>query len=98
MRYRLIFIFKFLHAFVFALAYIAEERENPELLAESPTRRKRIAQESGKTEQQVCSIGFLCKLIYFILNVLERGDALSMYMSNIFFAISCGLDLSINVR
>lgn len=31
-----------------------EEREKPELLAESPARRKRIAQESGKTEQQVC--------------------------------------------
>lgn len=31
----------------------AEEREKPELLAESPERRKRIARESGKTEQQV---------------------------------------------
>lgn len=31
----------------------AEEREKPELLAESPARRKQVAQESGKTEQQV---------------------------------------------
>lgn len=30
-----------------------EEREKPELLAESPARRKRVAQDSGKTEQQV---------------------------------------------
>lgn len=30
-----------------------EEREKPELLAESPERRKRIAKDSGKTEQQV---------------------------------------------
>ncbi|KAK6126419.1 hypothetical protein DH2020_039807 [Rehmannia glutinosa] len=29
-----------------------EEREKPELLAESPARRKRVAQDSGKTEQQ----------------------------------------------
>lgn len=35
----------------------AEEREKPELLAESATRRKRIAQESGKTEQQVFKEG-----------------------------------------
>ncbi|KAK4343191.1 hypothetical protein RND71_039007 [Anisodus tanguticus] len=33
-----------------------EEREKPELLAESPARRKRIAQESGKTEQQVSQL------------------------------------------
>ncbi|KAM7531574.1 hypothetical protein LguiB_034984 [Lonicera macranthoides] len=33
-----------------------EEREKPELLAESPERRKRIAQESGKTEQQVSQL------------------------------------------
>ncbi|KAJ0088840.1 hypothetical protein Patl1_32544 [Pistacia atlantica] len=37
-------------------AMTPEERENPELLAESPTRRKRIAQESGKTEQQVSQL------------------------------------------
>lgn len=35
----------------------AEEREKPELLAESPERRKRIAKDSGKTEQQVCIEG-----------------------------------------
>ncbi|OVA06030.1 Signal recognition particle [Macleaya cordata] len=33
-----------------------EEREKPELLAESPVRRKRIAKESGKTEQQVSQL------------------------------------------
>lgn len=33
-----------------------EEREKPELLAESPARRKRIATESGKTEQQVSQL------------------------------------------
>ncbi|KAL3839287.1 hypothetical protein ACJIZ3_023878 [Penstemon smallii] len=33
-----------------------EEREKPELLAESPARRKRIAQDSGKTEQQVSQL------------------------------------------
>ncbi|CAN0847264.1 Signal recognition particle 54 kDa protein, chloroplastic, partial [Linum grandiflorum] len=33
-----------------------EEREKPELLAESLVRRRRIAQESGKTEQQVSQL------------------------------------------
>ncbi|KAH6807464.1 chloroplast signal recognition particle 54 kDa subunit [Perilla frutescens var. frutescens] len=33
-----------------------EEREKPELLAESPERRKRVAKESGKTEQQVSQL------------------------------------------
>ncbi|XP_021289801.1 signal recognition particle 54 kDa protein, chloroplastic [Herrania umbratica] len=33
-----------------------EEREKPELLAESPERRKRVAQGSGKTEQQVSQL------------------------------------------
>ncbi|KDP37309.1 hypothetical protein JCGZ_06763 [Jatropha curcas] len=37
-------------------AMTPEEREKPELLAESPTRRKRIAQDSGKTEQQVSQL------------------------------------------
>uniref|UniRef100_A0A803L2V7 signal-recognition-particle GTPase n=1 Tax=Chenopodium quinoa TaxID=63459 RepID=A0A803L2V7_CHEQI len=37
-------------------AMTPEEREKPELLAESPTRRKRVAQESGKTEQQVSQL------------------------------------------
>jgi len=31
----------------------AEEREKPELLAESHERRRRVAEESGKTEQEV---------------------------------------------
>lgn len=57
----LIFSYYFLLA---ELAFqFAEEKENPELLAESPFRRKRIAQESGKTEQQVhrvdCLSGWL---------------------------------------
>ncbi|KAL8152934.1 LOW QUALITY PROTEIN: hypothetical protein V2J09_010694 [Rumex salicifolius] len=34
-------------------AMTPEEREKPELLAESPERRKRVAQDSGETEQQV---------------------------------------------
>ncbi|KAF8397915.1 hypothetical protein HHK36_016840 [Tetracentron sinense] len=34
-------------------AMTPEEREKPELLAESPMRRKRVAEDSGKTEQQV---------------------------------------------
>ncbi|CAN6875153.1 unnamed protein product [Brassica oleracea var. botrytis] len=33
-------------------AMTPEEREKPELLAESPERRKRVAKDSGKTEQQ----------------------------------------------
>ncbi|KAK9921304.1 hypothetical protein M0R45_029821 [Rubus argutus] len=37
-------------------AMTPEEREKPELLAESPIRRKRVAQESGKTEQQVSQL------------------------------------------
>ncbi|XP_073013937.1 signal recognition particle subunit SRP54, chloroplastic [Typha latifolia] len=37
-------------------AMTPEEREKPELLAESPARRKRIATESGKTEQQVSQL------------------------------------------
>lgn len=37
-------------------AMTPEEREKPELLAESPTRRRRIAQDSGKTEQQVSQL------------------------------------------
>uniref|UniRef100_A0A6N2LL90 Signal recognition particle SRP54 subunit M-domain domain-containing protein n=1 Tax=Salix viminalis TaxID=40686 RepID=A0A6N2LL90_SALVM len=36
--------------------YGEEEREKPELLAESPERRKRVAQASGKTEQQVSQL------------------------------------------
>lgn len=43
-----------------------EEREKPELLAESPTRRKRIAQESGKTEQQVHPV-----LFSIVLTIVE---------------------------
>ncbi|XP_010245292.1 PREDICTED: signal recognition particle 54 kDa protein, chloroplastic [Nelumbo nucifera] len=37
-------------------AMTPEEREKPELLAESPERRKRVAQDSGKTEQQVSQL------------------------------------------
>ncbi|ERN16580.1 hypothetical protein AMTRI_Chr11g96610 [Amborella trichopoda] len=37
-------------------AMTPEEREKPELLAESPARRKRVAMDSGKTEQQVSQL------------------------------------------
>ncbi|KAK8473619.1 hypothetical protein PHAVU_001G191200 [Phaseolus vulgaris] len=37
-------------------AMTPEEREKPELLAESPVRRKRVALDSGKTEQQVSQL------------------------------------------
>ncbi|XP_073273501.1 signal recognition particle subunit SRP54, chloroplastic [Primulina huaijiensis] len=37
-------------------AMTPEERGKPELLAESPVRRKRVAQDSGKTEQQVSQL------------------------------------------
>ncbi|KAE8666306.1 Signal recognition particle protein [Hibiscus syriacus] len=37
-------------------AMTPEEREKPELLAESPQRRKRVAQDCGKTEQQVSQL------------------------------------------
>eukprot|EP00262_Sarcandra_glabra_P014063 TRINITY_DN4023_c0_g1_i1.p1 TRINITY_DN4023_c0_g1~~TRINITY_DN4023_c0_g1_i1.p1 ORF type:complete len:598 (-),score=130.27 TRINITY_DN4023_c0_g1_i1:436-2139(-) len=37
-------------------AMTPEEREKPELLAESPVRRKRVAADSGKTEQQVSQL------------------------------------------
>jgi hypothetical protein len=41
-----------LYGQLFIGAY-AEERERPELLVESRERRKRVAKDSGKTEQQV---------------------------------------------
>ncbi|CAJ2632336.1 unnamed protein product [Trifolium pratense] len=37
-------------------AMTPEEREKPELLAESPIKRKRVAKDSGKTEQQVSQL------------------------------------------
>ncbi|KAJ7971571.1 Signal recognition particle 54 kDa protein [Quillaja saponaria] len=37
-------------------AMTPEEKEKPELLAESPSRRKRVAQDSGKSEQQVSQL------------------------------------------
>ncbi|GFQ06097.1 signal recognition particle 54 kDa protein chloroplastic [Phtheirospermum japonicum] len=37
-------------------AMTPEEREKPELLAESPERRKRVAKDSGKTEEQVSQV------------------------------------------
>ncbi|GAU16096.1 hypothetical protein TSUD_339670 [Trifolium subterraneum] len=37
-------------------AMTPEEREKPELLAESPIKRKRVARDSGKTEQQVSQL------------------------------------------
>ncbi|KAL0905465.1 hypothetical protein M5K25_023887 [Dendrobium thyrsiflorum] len=63
-----------------SMAYIppAEEREKPELLAESPTRRKRVAAESGKTEQQVSQL--VAQLFQMrvrmknLLGVMEAGS------------------------
>ncbi|KAL0728664.1 hypothetical protein Bca4012_024757 [Brassica carinata] len=39
-----------------AAKVVTEEKEKPELLAESPERRKIIAKDSGKTEQQVSQL------------------------------------------
>lgn len=47
-----------------------EEREKPELLAESPARRKRVAQDSGKTEQQVRKINFLVLCLKDVISLL----------------------------
>ncbi|PPD83914.1 hypothetical protein GOBAR_DD19152 [Gossypium barbadense] len=38
------------------MAFNGEEREKPELLAESPDRRRRIVKDSGKTEQHVSQL------------------------------------------
>ncbi|XXG65061.1 hypothetical protein AAC387_Pa05g2858 [Persea americana] len=59
-------------------AMTPEEREKPELLAESPARRKRVATESGKTEQQVSQI--IAQLFQMrvrmknLLGVMEGGS------------------------
>ncbi|KAI0491484.1 hypothetical protein KFK09_025744 [Dendrobium nobile] len=59
-------------------AMTPEEREKPELLAESPTRRKRVATESGKTEQQVSQL--VAQLFQMrvrmknLLGVMEAGS------------------------
>ncbi|CAM8968255.1 unnamed protein product [Rhodiola kirilowii] len=61
-------------------AMTPEEREKPELLAESPTRRKRVAQASGKTEQQVSQL--VAQLFQMrvrmknLLGVMESGGAI----------------------
>ncbi|KAG9144700.1 hypothetical protein Leryth_021655 [Lithospermum erythrorhizon] len=57
-----------------------EEREKPELLAESSERRKRVAQESGKTEQQVSQL--VAQLFQMrvrmknLMGVMEGGGSL----------------------
>ncbi|RWR82320.1 signal recognition particle protein, chloroplastic [Cinnamomum micranthum f. kanehirae] len=59
-------------------AMTPEEREKPELLAESPARRKRVATESGKTEQQVSQV--IAQLFQMrvrmknLLGVMEGGS------------------------
>ncbi|KAG9130985.1 hypothetical protein Leryth_006749 [Lithospermum erythrorhizon] len=59
-----------------------EERENPELLAESPPRRRRVAQGSGKTEQQVSQL--VAQLFQMrvrmknLMGVMEGGSLPSM--------------------
>uniref|UniRef100_A0A7N0V1X8 signal-recognition-particle GTPase n=1 Tax=Kalanchoe fedtschenkoi TaxID=63787 RepID=A0A7N0V1X8_KALFE len=61
-------------------AMTPEEREKPELLAESPARRKRVAQESGKTEQQVSQL--VAQLFQMrvrmknLLGVMESGGSI----------------------
>nr|GMC88846.1 signal recognition particle 54 kDa protein, chloroplastic [Ipomoea batatas] len=46
--------FKMMESMIEAMT--PEERENPELLASNPVRRRRIAQDSGRTEQQVSQV------------------------------------------
>ncbi|KAK7244886.1 hypothetical protein RIF29_39715 [Crotalaria pallida] len=59
-------------------AMTPEEREKPELLAESPVRRKRVAQDSGKTEQQVSQlVGQLFQMrvrMKNLMGVMESGS------------------------
>lgn len=63
-------------------AMTPEEREKPELLAESPVRRKRVAQDSGKTEQQVSQL--VAQLFQMrvrmknLLGVMEGGSIPSL--------------------
>lgn len=60
-------------------SFTAEERENPELLAESPVRRKRIAQESGKTEQQVWGGATWFKTIISVIFSVLQGTIQIIY-------------------
>ncbi|KAJ6678270.1 hypothetical protein OIU85_008822 [Salix viminalis] len=59
-----------------------KEREKPELLAESPERRKRVAQASGKTEQQVSQL--VAQLLQMrvrmknLMGVMEGGSIPSL--------------------
>lgn len=46
--------------------YFAEEREKPELLAESRERRIRVAEESEKTEQEVQSYYYDLITMFFL--------------------------------
>ncbi|KAL5976347.1 hypothetical protein ACLOJK_020678 [Asimina triloba] len=68
--------FKLMEAMINAMT--PEEREKPELLAESPVRRKRVAVESGKTEQQVSQL--IAQLFQMrvrmknLLGVMEGGS------------------------
>lgn len=66
------------------LVVFSEEREQPELLAESPARRKRIAQESGKTEQQVE------KFLNFVLfhSLLQNITQIRKMVNGYYFCIS----------
>jgi hypothetical protein len=48
----------------------SEEREKPELLAQSPIKRKRVAKDSGKTEQQV-RMNFLSNFSFLCLSDLR---------------------------
>lgn len=63
-------------------AMTPEEREKPELLAESLERRKRVAKDSGKTEQQVSQL--IAQLFQMrvrmknLMNVMEGGSLPTM--------------------
>ncbi|KAG6419144.1 hypothetical protein SASPL_121356 [Salvia splendens] len=63
-------------------AMTPEEREKPELLAESSERRKRVAHESGKTEQQVSEL--VAQIFQMrvrmknLMNIMEGGSLPSM--------------------
>ncbi|XP_047308775.1 signal recognition particle 54 kDa protein, chloroplastic-like [Impatiens glandulifera] len=63
-------------------AMTPEEREKPELLAESLSRRKRIAKDSGRTEQQVSQVVaqlFQMRLrMKNLLGVMEGGSLPNM--------------------
>jgi hypothetical protein len=65
---------------------LAEEREKPELLAESRERRIRVAEESEKTEQEVQSYSCDRITLFFLLPSFSP----SMELKRLSFSISGG--------